>query len=75
MKNLVIGLLLGAATSCFAESVLTRHYAATTQEDVQKCISEVQSNIEKAEVSFKFNDDGIDFDQATCWPDGIEITK
>jgi hypothetical protein len=75
VKNLVIGLVLGAFTSVCAQAALTRHYAATTQEDVQKCISEVQSNIEKAEVSFKFNDDGIDFDQATCWPDGIEITK
>ena len=75
MKNLVIGLLLGAATSCFAEAVLTRHYAATAQEDIQKCISEIQANVDKGEVSFKFNDDGIDFDQATCWPDGIDIAK
>lgn len=75
MKNIVIGLVLGAFTSVCAQAVLTRHYDAKTPEDVQKCIGEVQANIENAQVSFKFNDDGIDFDNATCWPDGIDIAK
>lgn len=71
MKNLVIGLLLGSAVSCFAQAALTRHYAANTDVDIEKCFSEIN---DKSEASFKLTADGIDQSQATCWPDGIAIS-
>ncbi len=71
MRNLVIGLVLGAFTSVCAQAVLTRHYSANTAEDIQKCISEIS---DKSEASFKLTEDGLDYNQATCWPDGIAIS-
>jgi len=71
VKNLVIGLVLGAFTSVCAQAVLSRHYEANTDETVQKCLSEAT---EKSEASFKLTPDGIDESHATCWPDGISIS-
>jgi hypothetical protein len=68
VKNLVIGLLLGTAVSCFAAAELSRHYEANTDEAVVKCLQEAT---DKSEVSFKLTPNGVDESQATCWPDGI----
>lgn len=71
MKNLVIGLVLGAFTSVCAQAVLSRHYEANTDESIEKCFSEIN---DKSVASFKLTADGIDTTQATCWPDGISVS-
>lgn len=70
MKGFVFGLILGSAVAAFAE-VTAPHFAAKSDEDIQKCFATVQGDSPKTQVSFNLTEDGINYDSAVCWPEGI----
>jgi hypothetical protein len=63
----IIGLVLGTAAVVVAD-VTAPHFAANDDESIQRCFNGVTEN---TKVSFTLTPDGIDYDDAVCWPDGI----
>lgn len=76
MRNLLIGFFIGALL-VIGGSMLTarlgaasRNYPANDNATASQCISEATA---ATRVSFPLSStDGVDFDHAICWPDGIE---
>jgi hypothetical protein len=80
IRNLVVGFFLGAGligSYVYAETnspALSEHFAAVEQADIERCFDAASAADSKTEVSFKLTEDGIDYNQAVCWPDGIAIS-
>lgn len=69
MKGLILGLILGASVTAFAE-VTAPHFLANDAESVEKCISHIT---DATVVSFPLTEEGeLNQAGAVCWPEGIK---